>query len=51
MIMVQRGSGQRRPGSQSRRSAAIRSEEDADDVTDEVHKDGLYNAFVHLGLI
>jgi len=23
----------------------------ADDVTAEVHKDGLYNAFVHLGLI
>ena len=41
MIMVQRGSGQRRPGSQSRRH----------DVTAEVHKDGLYNAFVHLGLI
>ena len=41
MIMVQRGSGQRRPGSQSRR----------DDVTDDVNKDGLHNAFVHLGLI
>jgi len=23
----------------------------ADDVTDDVNKDGLYNAFVHLGLI
>ena len=23
----------------------------ADDVTDDVDKDGLYNAFVHLGLI
>ncbi len=41
MIMVQRGSGQRRPGEAKA----------ADDVTDEVHKDGLYNAFVHLGLI
>ena len=40
MIMVQRGSGQRRPGSKA-----------ADDVTDDVNKDGLYNAFVHLGLI
>ena len=41
MIMVQRGSGQRRPEAKAA----------ADDVTDDVNKDGLYNAFVHLGLI
>lgn len=32
-------------------AAAARKPKAADDVTDDVDKDGLYNAFVHLGLI
>ena len=46
MIMVQRGSGQRGSGQPLQRFQAA-----DDDVTDDVDKDGLYNAFVHLGLI